>query len=264
MTDQIRVRHHVYGIKRTELPQIGSDSSLAASLRLEKELRAVVVKPLPMKLHVSAFNVRARHPAPTSAAIAFDQAHVHQVHEAWMKLIDICNQGVFVAGRAAMGLRGGSRRAHPLPSLAEDVAAADDAGDESDILAVPVADIVLSGIQPPAGDAVDVLGAPVAGIAMCEVQPPRRIASNDSKLTGKFVVHDDTQWRVLKVEWQVKAKSVVAWYYSVQDAALEGYDFSTMKVRFESNNLDSPAIVYADIDTIRAWAKNANFSGASS
>jgi hypothetical protein len=133
--------------------------------------------------------------------------------------------------------------------------------DVPDVLAVPVADME---IQPPAGDAVDVLPAPVTDMAVCEVQPPRRIASADSKLTGKFVVHDDTQWRVLKVEWLARAKSVVAWYYSVQDAVLAGYDFSTMTVRFESDNFDSPAIVYADINDIRAWAKNANFSGASS
>ena len=98
MTDQIRVRHHVYGIKRTELPQIGSDSSLAASLRLEKELRAVVVKPLPMKLHVSAFNVRQRHPAPPDAAIALDKEHVLKVEEAMMKLFEICNQWVLLLG----------------------------------------------------------------------------------------------------------------------------------------------------------------------
>ena len=244
MTDQIRVRHHVYGIKRTELPQIGSDSSLVASLRLEKELREVVVKPLPMTLHVSAFNVRQRHPAPTDAAIALDQAHLQKVNEATMKLFEICSQGVFVAGRAAMGLRGGSRKARPIEAPAEapaEAAAASDPGDVSDVVAAPVADM-----------------------AVCEVQPPRRIASNDSKLTGKFLVHDDTQWRVLKVEWHAKAKSVVAWYYSVQDAALAGYDFSTMKVRFESNNIDLPTIAYADVNGIHAWAKNANFSGASS
>ena len=149
MTDQIRVRHHVYGIKRTELPQIGSDSSLVASLRLEKELREVVVKPLPMKLHVSAFNVRERHPAPTSAAIALDKAHMEKVQEATMKLFEIFNQGVFVAGRAAMGLRGGSRRARTIPALAE-AAAVGDADNAVDVLVAPVADIA------------DVLAAPVA------------------------------------------------------------------------------------------------------
>ena len=73
---------------------------------------------------------------------------------------------------------------------------------------------------------------------------------------------DDTQWRVLKVEWHARAKSVVAWYYSVQDAALVGYGFSTMKVRFESNHIDLPTTAYADVNGIHAWAKNANFSGA--
>ena len=246
MTDQIRVRHHVYGIKRTALPQIGSDSSLAAVSRLEQELRAVVVKPLPMKFHVSAFKVREAHPAPSSAAIALDKAHVQQVQQATMELMEICSKGVFVAGRAAMGLRGGSRRARPIPAVSEAVAA---------VPAVPAV---------PAGDAADESAAPVAEMEVAHGQPPRRIASSDAKLIGKFVVNDDMQWRVLNVQWLVKAKSVVAWYYSVQEAARAGHDFSTMKARFESSLLDSPLIIYADINDIRMWAKKANFSGASS
>ena len=72
---------------------------------------------------MSAFKVRQPHPAPTSAAIASDKAHLQQVQEATMKLFEICNQGVFVAGRAAMGLRGGSRRARPIAALSEAAAA---------------------------------------------------------------------------------------------------------------------------------------------
>ena len=235
LTDQIRVRHHVYGIKRTELPQIGSDSSLVGVSRLEKELRAVVIKPLPRKLHVSAFKVREAHPAPTSAAIALDKAHMQQVQQATMNLFEVCNGGVFVAGRAAMGIRGGSRRARPIP------AAADAAGDAADVRVAPVVEMVVSEVA--------------------HGQPPRRIASTDAKLVGKFLVNDDMQWRVVNVEWLAKAKSVVAWYYSVQEAAHAGHDFSTMKARFEADLLESPLIIHADINDIRAWAKQANFSG---
>lgn len=92
-------------------------------------------------------------------------------------------------------------------------------------------------------------------------QPPRRIASIDSKLIGKFVVNDDMQWRVLNVSWLAEEKLVVAWYYSVQEAAHAGHDFSTMKARFEADLLESPLIIHADINDIRAWAKQANFSG---
>jgi hypothetical protein len=239
LTDQIRVRHHVYGIKRAELPQIGSDSSLVGVSRLEKELRAVVIKPLPRKLHVSAFKVREAHPAPTSAAIALDKAHVQQVLQATMVLFEMCNEGVFVAGRAAMGLRGGSRRARPIPAVSE-VSAAGDAAD----VAAPVVEMVVSEVA--------------------HGQPPRRIASIDAKLVGKFLVNDDMHWRVVNVEWLAKAKSVVAWYYSVQEAALAGHDHTTMKGRLENGLLDSPEITYADINDIRTWAKKANFSGASS
>jgi hypothetical protein len=242
LTDQIRVRHHVYGIKRTELPQIGSDSSLVAVSRLEKELRVVVVKPLPRKLHVSAFKVREPHPAPTSAAIALDKAHLQEVLQATMALFEICSEGVFVAGRAAMGLRGGSRRARPIPTVSE-AAAAEAAGDAADVLAAPVVEMVSE---------------------VAHGLPPRRIASIDAKLVGKFIVNDDAQWRVVNVEWLAKAKSVVAWYYSVEEAAHAGHDHTTMKDRFEKSLLDSPVIIYADINDIRTWAKNANFSGASS
>ena len=55
-----------------------------------------------MKLHVSAFKVREAHPAPSSAAIALDKAHVQQVQQATMELMEICSKGVFVAGRAAL------------------------------------------------------------------------------------------------------------------------------------------------------------------
>ncbi len=244
MTDQIRVRHHVYGIKRTELPQIGSDSSPAASLRLETELRTVVVKPLPKKLHVSAFKVREAHPAPSSAAIALDKAHVEQVQQATMKLLDICNQGVFIAGRAAMGLRGGSRRARCVSATPLSNASA----------ASPAAEVAIVAASPIAADVVS---------EVAQSHPPRRIGRDDAKLFGKFLVDEGMQWRVLNVAWLAKAKSVVAWYYNVQEAVLAGFDFSTMKDRFDKDILDSPEILHADINDIRTWASQALFSGAS-
>jgi hypothetical protein len=224
---------------RAELVLKRRGSSSAASLRLEKELREVVVKPLPKKLHVSAFKVREPHPAPTAAAIALDKAHVEQVQQATMKLVEICNQGVFIAGRAAMGLRGGSRQAHPvLPAQAVQLAAA-----TLSVHAAPLIEDAMSGVH--------------------TVVAPRRIVRQDAKLSGQFLVDDGVKWRVLVVEWSDEVKLVVAWYYNVQEAAVAGYDHSTMKVRFDKRILDSPEILFADIEHIRLWASQALFSGSS-
>ena len=62
LCDQIRVRVHVYNIKRSELPAIGADN-IKEIPRLLKELGPEVIKPLPRKHSPGLHSTRPSHPA---------------------------------------------------------------------------------------------------------------------------------------------------------------------------------------------------------
>ena len=102
LRDQIRVRLHVYKVKASDLPGIGSDSPEVAVARLMDELRPVVVSgalprnpPQPVP-----YPDRAPHPAPTAAAAVFQMAHLAAISAALVDMVELMAEGyVFNAPR---------------------------------------------------------------------------------------------------------------------------------------------------------------------
>jgi len=101
LRDEIRVRHHVYGIAPGVLLQIGSAPANATELaRLEGELQAEVVKVLPPKPPgPTPYPVREKHKTPTAQAATAHEAYVARVAAAWEELGTLTNDFIFRAPR---------------------------------------------------------------------------------------------------------------------------------------------------------------------
>ena len=97
LRDQIRVRDHVYKIKKLGV-LVGSDNPVAAVARLMTQLLTVVAAALPkMPPPPVPYPTRAAHPAPTSAAVVFESRHLVAVSAALVELAAITAEGAFTA-----------------------------------------------------------------------------------------------------------------------------------------------------------------------
>jgi hypothetical protein len=238
LRDQIRLRVHVFGITRSDLPAICSDDAahqrLAEASRLELALRDVVTKKLPAKARPTAYPVREAHVAPSQQAVGLDVLHLVEVAKAWERLSRLTTEGVFSAKRSRRPVRRIARAITVGAAAAEDV------------IEPPV--LVLAAAQAPKGS-VD-----------WRDDAPRRLARTDASLNGHFFVDEENvQWRVINVAYSEYFGCVGAWYY---DVALAATDLQTHRMikdsldRSLSTGSAMPVnVVFADVQQIRTWVR---------
>ena len=117
MTDQIRVRLHVYRVKAKDMPNMHSDlDDKGNAERLHIALRPIVEMPLPAKpREPSPFPVRTDHAAPTDEAQLLQQDYMREFNRAWKEVIEMTESGSFVApkriGRGGIGAPRKKRKA---------------------------------------------------------------------------------------------------------------------------------------------------------
>ena len=255
LCDQIRVRVHVYGMKRAEVPGIGP-SSISEIPRLLLAIRELVQKPLPPKKFPGVLPTRPSHPALSEQAASLDRAHRDEVQTATVDFMALLNQGKFNADPK----NAAKRRARALAALPPDlpiqlpqvhalaaqpavvlggqvavpaVAAAQNsnalgrkkrhkAGDASpDPAELSAPQLQALAPTPRPASPVPLTEPPTAPQAAPEpAVPPRRIPNADARIAGLAFTRIEHTYRVFEVNWHQAARAVVAWYYDVEDAAL--------------------------------------------
>jgi len=100
LRNQIRVRHHVYGIPSLQLPRIGSGNTAVEVKRLEDGLRSEFGNRLPPKPPgPTPYPERAPQQNPTNRALEMHEQYLTWVNAAWQELAAMTSQLIFRAPR---------------------------------------------------------------------------------------------------------------------------------------------------------------------
>ena len=104
LRDQIRVREHVYGVKKSALPKLGSGFNDTERIRLVQALNELVTKVLPINRPPCPLPhfLRPQHQAPSKLAIQIDFNHMKSISEALTKVHELTANGIFSFSRTAV------------------------------------------------------------------------------------------------------------------------------------------------------------------
>ena len=103
LRDQIRVREHVYGVKKSALPKLGSGFNDTERIRLVQALNELITKVLPINRPPCPLPhfLRPQHQAPSKLAIQIDFNHMKSISEALTKVHELTANGIFSFSRTA-------------------------------------------------------------------------------------------------------------------------------------------------------------------
>jgi hypothetical protein len=246
LCDQIRVRVHVYNMKRSELPAIGADN-IKEIPRLLKELGPEVKKPLPCKHSPGLHSTRPSHPAMSEHAANLHRVHLEKIRSETLEFMSLLNQGVFsaetknAARKRARAMIPAAAVALPSPVLVPLAGACETDGVESESEGETLVNTLASPILLPLG-------------------PPRRIHRDDARLGGLSFIRTDAEYRVFEVDWHQGAGALVAWYYDVDEAASKkkskldfNNEYSKKNSHKDGKDFEVEGAFYAPVSEIREW-----------
>ena len=113
MTDQIRVRIYIHGMKAKELPNMHATPKLGHFKNAERLLGEFESCPvffsLPAKQPEPApYPERPAHPAPSAEAEQLQRSHIAKFHSVWKDVLEMTKEGIFSAPKRKSG--GGVRK----------------------------------------------------------------------------------------------------------------------------------------------------------